>query len=84
MSGGRSCLLHYTCLKSTTINSRCLMLFKPGRSDDAYERFLEKSRELHNARSVTPHMLMEGPCTKGRGAFNHALFPGGVYWRSRV
>ena len=43
MSGGRSCLLHYTCLKSTTINSRCLMLFKPGRSDDAYERFLEKS-----------------------------------------
>ena len=43
MSGGRSCLLHHTCLKSTTINSRCLMLFKPGRSDDAYERFLEKS-----------------------------------------
>ena len=43
-----------------------------------------KSRELHNARSVTPHMLMEGPCTKGRGAFNHALFPGGVYWPSRV
>ena len=28
-----------------------------------------KSRELHNARNVIPHMLMEGPCQKGRGRF---------------
>ena len=32
-----------------------------------------KSRELHNARNVTPHMLIEGPCTKGKGRFQTML-----------
>ena len=42
MSGRKELPASLHLFKSTTINSRCLMLFKPRRPDDVYESFLEK------------------------------------------
>ena len=42
MSGRKELPASLHLFKSTTINSRCLMLFKPRRPDNVYESFLEK------------------------------------------